>query len=264
MDDYGATLSNIQASINDMENQVGHLARVITEQPQGSLLRNTKANLREHLKAILLRSGKTIETRTDQSPSVEMKRAVVQEGPSALEEPIEEDDQKGEEESKGPSQARPRVQEYIHRVPYTSRLKDDKKYVQFKKFMSIFKQLHTNIPIIEALSQMFKYAKFLKELLTNKRKLEDVDTVVLNGNCFAILDRKLPTKLRDPRSFVIPCLLGDGVEEHVLVVFEASINVMPYTIYIKFRLGELRPTRMTLQLVDRSVKKPQGIVEDVL
>lgn len=77
--------------------------------------------------------------------------------------------------------------------------------------------------------------------------------VALNGNCFAILDRMLPKKLRDPRSFMILCQLGDGVEEHALEDSGASINVMPYTIYLKLGLGELRPTRMTLQLLNRSV-----------
>lgn len=109
--------------------------------------------------------------------------------------------------------------------------------------MSIFKQLHINIPIIEALSQMPKYAEFLKDLLTNKRKLGEVDTVALNENCS---DRKLLMKLRDPRCFVIPCLLGDGVEENALADSRASINVMPYTIYIKLGFGKLRLARMTL------------------
>lgn len=143
-------------------------------------------------------------------------------------------------------------------------MKADKEDAQFKKFMNIFKKLHINIPIVEALSQMAKYAKFLKNLITNKRKLEGIDTVALNGNFSAILDRKLPKKLRDPGSFVIPCMLGDGMEEHTLADFGASINVMPYTIYLKLGLEELRPTRITLQLANRSVRRPLGIVEDVL
>ncbi|XP_039135357.1 uncharacterized protein LOC120272563 [Dioscorea cayenensis subsp. rotundata] len=109
---------------------------------------------------------------------------------------------------------------------------------------------------------MPKYAKFLKDFLTNKRKLEEVDTVALNEILFTILDRKMPMKLRDPGSFMIPCLLGDGVEEHALTDFGASINMMPYTIYMKLGLRELRLTRITLQLDDRSMRRPRGIVED--
>ncbi|XP_039133260.1 uncharacterized protein LOC120270313 [Dioscorea cayenensis subsp. rotundata] len=111
---------------------------------------------------------------------------------------------------------------------------------------------------------MPKYAKFMKELLTNKMKLEEVDTMALYRNGFAIVDKKLPMKLKDQRSFVIPCLLGDGVEENTLADFGASINVMSYTIYMKLGLGELIPKKLTLQLADKSVRRPWGIVEDVL
>lgn len=53
-------------------------------------------------------------------------------------------------------------------------------------------------------------------------------------------------KLRDLRSFVIQCFLRDGMEEHAIADFRASVKVMPYTIYIKLRLEELRPLRMNL------------------
>lgn len=91
--------------------------------------------------------------------------------------------------------------------------------------MTIFKKIHINIPIVEALSWISKYAKLLKDLLTIKRKLEDVDTVSINENCSAILDRKMQMKFRDPGSFVIPCVLSDGVEENALTDSGASINV---------------------------------------
>ena len=117
----------------------------------------------------------------------------------------------------------------------------------------MFKQLHINIPLVEALAQMPKYAKFVKDLLTNKRKLEDLGTVTLSGNCSAVIEKKLPKKLTDPGSFIIPCMLGDGMEESALADSGASINVMPYNLFLKLGLEDLRPTRMTLQLADRSV-----------
>lgn len=100
---------------------------------------------------------------------------------------------------------------------------------------------------------MPKYAKFLQDLQTNKRKLKKVNIVALNGDYSVILDKKLSKKLRDPGSFMIACLLGDGMEEHGLVDSGASINVMAYTIYLKLGMGGLRPTRMTLKLVNRLV-----------
>jgi len=65
--------------------------------------------------------------------------------------------------------------------------------------------LHINIPFAEAPAQMPKYAKFIKEILRNKRKLNDHETIMLNEECSAILLNKLPPKLKDPESFTIPC-----------------------------------------------------------
>lgn len=102
---------------------------------------------------------------------------------------------------------------------------------------------------------MPKYAKFLKDLHTNKRKLEEVDMITLNGICSTIINYNLPKKLRDLGSFMIPCLLGDGLKDYALVDSRASIIVMPYTIYMKLGLGKLRATRMKLQLADRLVQR---------
>ncbi|KAK5836570.1 hypothetical protein PVK06_012362 [Gossypium arboreum] len=108
------------------------------------------------------------------------------------------------------------------------------------------------------------YVKFLKELLTNKRKFEGLSTIELNEECSAILQNKLPTKLKDPESFTIPCLIGSLNVEKALVDLGASINLMPYKMFKQFGLREPKPTRMSIQLADRSIKYPRGIIEDVL
>ncbi|XP_010247671.1 PREDICTED: uncharacterized protein LOC104590648 [Nelumbo nucifera] len=108
------------------------------------------------------------------------------------------------------------------------------------------------------------YAKFLKEILANKRKLGDVATVALNEECSAILLNKLPQKLKDLGSFTIPCTIGNLKINKALCDLGASINLMPYLVFKKLGLGELQPTRVALQLADRSIKHPRGIIEDVL
>ncbi|XP_039134242.1 uncharacterized protein LOC120271634 [Dioscorea cayenensis subsp. rotundata] len=109
-----------------------------------------------------------------------------------------------------------------------------------------------------------KYAKFLKLLVTNKKKLEEQGTVALTRNYSAIPEKKMLQKIKDPGSFVIPCVIGEGMTEHALADDGASLNVMPYNLFLKLELEDLRPTRMTLQLPDRSVRRPRGVVEDVL
>ncbi|XP_062100975.1 uncharacterized protein LOC133806894 [Humulus lupulus] len=111
---------------------------------------------------------------------------------------------------------------------------------------------------------MPKYVKFMKEILSNKRKMGEYETAALTEECSAILQRMLQQKIRDPGSFTIPCTIGEFECKHVLCDLRASINLMPLSVFRRLGLGEARPTTMTLQLVDRSVKHPRGIIEDVL
>ena len=120
------------------------------------------------------------------------------------------------------------------------------------------------MPFIEALAQMPSYVKFLKEIITKRRRLEDFEMVALSEECSAIIQNKLPPKLKDPGSFSIPCTIGNSEFGKSLCDLGASINLMPYSIFKKLGLGELREANVTLQLADRSFKHPLGVVEDVL
>ena len=134
---------------------------------------------------------------------------------------------------------------------------------QFKKFVELLKQLNITIPFTEAITQMPSYAKFLKEILSNKKKIEDNETVTLTAECSAIIQNNMPPKLKDPGSFSIPCNIGKFVIDKALCDLGASISVMPLSICKKLEMGELRPTKMSVQLADRSVKYPVGILENV-
>ncbi|GKB16325.1 DNA-directed DNA polymerase [Tanacetum coccineum] len=125
-------------------------------------------------------------------------------------------------------------------------------------------QLHINLPFIEALAQMSKYATFLKGLLTNKSRLEEASKIIMNERCSAILLNKLPSKEKDPGSFTIPCGIGQLHIDNALADLGASIRLMPYTMYKKLGLGEPKATRMSLELADRSIQYPRGIIENIL
>ena len=94
--------------------------------------------------------------------------------------------------------------------------------------------------------------------------MADFETITLTEECSAILKRKLPQKLKDPGSFTIPCTIGNAIFERALCDLGASINLMPLSIFKHLGLGEARPTTVTLQLADRSLKHPRGVIEDVL
>ncbi|XP_048235666.1 uncharacterized protein LOC125371178 [Ricinus communis] len=113
---------------------------------------------------------------------------------------------------------------------------------------------------------MPKYVKFLKEILSNKRKLEDLGLVTLNAECSVVFQSKIPVKRRDLGSFTIPCLIGDKLKLLALADLRASINLMPSSLFeeLGLSISKLTPTRMSIQLADRTVKYPKGIIEDVL
>ena len=130
--------------------------------------------------------------------------------------------------------------------------------------MEILKSMKINIPFSEALSKMPSYAKFMKELLSNKRKLKEDETITMTEECSAIIQRKLPQKQNDKGPFTIPCSIEDTSIGKALIDLGASINLMPLSINKKLKMEDIKPTRMSLQLADRSFKSPYGIVEDVL
>ncbi|GJW21693.1 reverse transcriptase domain-containing protein [Tanacetum coccineum] len=117
------------------------------------------------------------------------------------------------------------------------------------------KQLHINLPFIEALAQMPKYAKFPKGLLNNKARLEEACKVIMNERCSVVVLNKLPSKEKDPGSFTIPRDIGQLHIDNALADLGASISLMPYMMYKKLGLGEPKATRMSLELADRGLEK---------
>ncbi|XP_062119123.1 uncharacterized protein LOC133832837 [Humulus lupulus] len=248
-------MTETRSSIRNLETQVGQLANMLNNRPQGNLPSNTEVNPKEQVQAITLRSDKQIEQPSVQQSTIQNKE--LGEKSDTIGKGVIEDHQSSE---KSP----PVVVDQPVRVPYPQRLRKTTLGKQFSKLFEVFKKLHINIPFAEALEHMPSYVKFMKEILSKKRKMEDYETVALTEECSAILQRKLPQKLRDPESFTIPCTIGQFECKRVLCDLGASINLMLLLVFRRLGLGEARPTTVTLQLADRSVKHPRGIIEDVL
>ncbi|XP_073120574.1 uncharacterized protein [Henckelia pumila] len=210
-------MQNQDASIKNLENQIGKLAKSISSRDQGTLPSDSENNPKEQVKAIELRSGKTVEPEQKSEKEPETVTSKKTSGKSSILTP------------QPTSQSK-----IVAPPPFPAALKKAKLDSQFGKFLEVFKKLNINIPFADALMQMPSYAKFLKEILSNKRILEEHAMISLTENCSALCD------------------LG------------ASINLMPYSVFRKLNLGEPKSTRMSLQLADRSIKYPRGIIEDVL
>ncbi|XP_073049544.1 uncharacterized protein [Primulina eburnea] len=201
LDNMETHMGNMGATMKSLETQIGQLANALKDQNRGQFPSNTEVNPREQCKAVTLRSGKEIGIPESTEESVEIT--------------VEEDEEKSasvreeEPEKVLKQQPLPKVN-----LPYPQRFKKKGLDDQFAKFLEIFKKIHINIPFADALEQMPNYAKFIKDVMSKKRKLQEFETVKLT---------------------------------------EETLE-----------LGEVKPSTITLQLADRSLTYPRGIVEDVL
>nr|GEU78012.1 reverse transcriptase domain-containing protein [Tanacetum cinerariifolium] len=240
----------------------------------GPLPSNTIANPKDELKAITTQSG------------------IVLDGPSVLMPPPfinPEEDERTEEtltdldlaeytikvppplvqKPQAPSQKSYEIpkRDPLHpNIPYPLRMykekEQDKDEIQIHEFWKMFKQLHINITLADALILISKYQKMLKALLSNEEKILELANTPLNENCPAVILKKLPKKLGDPGKFLIPCGFSE-LKCKALADLGASINLMPLLVWKKLGLPELISTRMTLELANRSVCTPAGIARDV-
>ncbi|KAM1787797.1 hypothetical protein ACFX11_038160 [Malus domestica] len=149
-------------------------------------------------------------------------------------------------------------------VPFPSRFMQTKKEEAEKDILETFRKVQVNIPLLDAIKQVPRYAKFLKELCTTRKRMSTKEVVKVGENVSAILQRKLPPKCKDPGSFTIPCVIRNTRFESAMLDLGASINVMPYSIYASMNLGALKNDGVIIQLADRSNAYPKGVLEDVL
>ncbi|XP_073119970.1 uncharacterized protein [Henckelia pumila] len=162
-------MKNQDASIKNLENQIGQLAKSISIRDQSTLPSDTEKNPKEHVKAIELRSGKTVEPEPKSEKEPETVTSEKTSGKSSISTP--------------PPTSQSKI---VVPPPFPAALKKAKLDSQFGKYLEVFKKLNINIPFADALMQMPSYAKFLKEILSNKRKLEEHAMISLTENCSAL------------------------------------------------------------------------------
>ncbi|CAN6554946.1 unnamed protein product [Malus baccata var. baccata] len=147
---------------------------------------------------------------------------------------------------------------------WTLRFLQAKNEEEEKDVLETFRKVHVNIPLLDAIKQIPKYAKFFKKLCTTRKRVQEKEVVHVSENVSAMLQRKLPPKCKDPGSFTIPCVIGNTRFEHAMLDLGASINVMSYSVYASMNLGKLKNDGVIIQLADRSNAYPKGVLEDVL
>ncbi|KAM2507960.1 hypothetical protein ACFX1W_030216 [Malus domestica] len=262
--------------VDNLEKQVGQIAEFMGHiREQGKLSSSTIMNPKggfETVNAIMLRSGTQVgaEPKSSKSSHDEDEKLLQEEaqGPKLTAK---------DEQSLPPPSSPPKPSQTTKvspnltfsssiplNVPFPGRFRQSKKEEAEKDILETFRKVQVNIPLLDAIKQVPRYAKFFKELCTSRRRISNKEGVQVSENVSAMLQRKLPPKCKDPGSFTIPCVIGNTKFEQCMLDLGASINVMPYSIYASMNLGELKNDGVIIQLADRSNAYPKGVLEDVL
>nr|XP_016482442.1 PREDICTED: uncharacterized protein LOC107803272 [Nicotiana tabacum] len=147
--------------------------------------------------------------------------------------------------------------------PFPQRLARKVDDIKLEKFYDILKQLSMNIPFVEAFQEMSGFSMYLKDLITKKKTTKN-EVVNVTHQFSSFIATTNVEKKEHPGAFTIPCTIMLYNYSRALYDNGDSTNLMPISIYKQAGLGMLRPTSMRLQIADLSIKRPVGIVDDVL
>ncbi|GJU84226.1 reverse transcriptase domain-containing protein [Tanacetum coccineum] len=207
---------NHQASIQNLETKFDRLADKQSGRPSGSLPSNTQPNPRgsnskayqppqsrnEHVNAVFTRSGKSYDP--PDNPNDQQNNS---ENPINFDSDDEDDEPTPQPKTQPtkPVKETPLPKPYKPKIPYPQRLRKEKMEAQFGKFLDMIRAVRINVPLVNVLVGMPNYGKFLKELINNKHKIEQISAAFLSNESSAMIQNKVPPKLGDLGSFLIPC-----------------------------------------------------------
>ncbi|KAH1221048.1 hypothetical protein GmHk_12G034552 [Glycine max] len=270
---YIANIYNrpLQASIQSLTNQMGQMA---TQMNQAQSQNFDKLSLQtvqnpKNVSAITLRSGNQIQV----PPPV----AAPTPEPDKLHSTPEKEDEIFAQKRKlpnknfhagGPSSSNSDLQQPAIPLPFPPRAIPNKKMEEVEKeILETFRKVKVNIPLLDVIKQIPRYAKFLKELCTHKRKFKGNERISMGRNVSALIGKSvphIPEKYKDPSTFYITCIIGNNKFENVMLDLGASVSVMPLSIFNSLSLGPFQSTDVVIHLANRSVAYPAGFIEDVL
>jgi hypothetical protein len=234
-----ATIVNDQA-IAKMETQIGQIASHLGEREKGKLpsqpVTNQKLQFHEGSSSNAVHGQEHVQAIVTLQSGRQMDNQVVlpEENPAAQE---GQGSGSTKEKDAEPSTATPTIEipsrSFVPKAPYPNRLLATKKGGKFEDILEVFKQVQINIPFLDAIQQVPSYAKFLKDLITVKRKTNVPKKVCLTEQVSSILQCRLPIKYKDPGCPTISCTIGVSHFEKALLDLGASVNLLPYSVYLQ-------------------------------
>nr|GEX98311.1 reverse transcriptase domain-containing protein [Tanacetum cinerariifolium] len=249
---------NHQAYIQNLESKFDRLDDKQSGRPFGSLPSNTQPSPRgsnskayqppqarnKHVNAVFTRSVKSYnppDKPNDQHNNFENAINFDSE---------DEDDEPALQSKTQPTKSikeKPLPKPYKPKIQYPQRLRKEKMDAQYRKFLGMIRAVRINVPLVGVLAGMTNYGEFLKELISNKHKIEQISAAILSNESSAMIQNKVLPKLGDPESFVIPCNCNNTLFCNALDDLGASINLVAYSLYAKLSLETLKHTKRSVR-----------------
>ncbi|GJV39953.1 hypothetical protein Tco_1418393 [Tanacetum coccineum] len=210
---------NHQASIQNLETKFDRLAEKQSSRPSGSLPSNTHPNPRgnnskayqplqsrnEHVNVVFTQSGKTYDSPINTNE---------QQGDAEIFDSDDENEEPTPQPKPQPTKETQTPKPYKPKIPYPQRLRKEKMEAQYQKFLDIIRVVRINVPLVDVLAGMPNYGKFLKDLISNKNKIEQISVAFLSDESSAMIQNKVPTKTDDPGNEILEkdfdALLDEG------------------------------------------------------
>ncbi|XP_056692166.1 uncharacterized protein [Spinacia oleracea] len=212
-----------------LENQVAQLADTLSQRQPGTLPgQPTPPQNRESANAITLRSGTKYNGPPMPTDDATLAKGNT-DGPGKATDAEPRVMEVDNADDVGANKGKEKISDslpIVPKLPFPHRMQKTKVDQQLGKFLAMVKNLEVTVPFTDLISQVPVYAKFLKEMITKKRDYGGVERVALTEEC-------------------------------------ASVSVMPLSVCNRLNMGKLKCTQITLQMADRSIKYPLGILEDV-
>jgi len=153
---------------------------------------------------------------------------------------------------------------FVPKAPFPQCLQVNRKKNYCKRILEVFKNVQINILFLDEINQIPSYAKFLKGLTTVKRKIFVPREAIFVAQESYLMRQTIAPKYKDLGSSTSSVKIRDKTMDRCMLNLGVNVNFLSYSVYKQLGLRELQPTNLTWLLVDRSVKIPKGIVEDVI
>ncbi|XP_016185531.1 uncharacterized protein LOC107627192 [Arachis ipaensis] len=235
-------MAETRSSIRNLEVQIGQLSKRIPEIPSNTLPCNTEVNPKKECKDLTMEAEAEPK---EESATEELKKIKAQKETGSM---PKHTPMKREEPEGPPSLS-------MQQEP------DDE---QLDQFLVVLRKLQVNISFAEVLEKNLPFMACLKSMIADKKALKGDEMVILTKECSALVQKKLPPRMLDPGSFLIPCTIGTMTFEKALCDLGSSINLMPLSVMRKLGIQEVQPTRISLEMADMSPKRAYGVVKNVL